>query len=147
MTYKVALPPESKPNENYIGLSYPRNTGDTGDRAGGNTRKSRRYEVFPNHFPHHYDDQTGEQTGGVAAPQRLRLSVRRVREVPPPIRLGLGVTVVDPGRFVEADLGDLEAYVAAKNKGSAKHLMENLLEEKLEHLGLCGIEVEIKCTE
>ncbi len=81
-------------------------------------------------------------TGDAAAPQHLRLSVRSVREVPPPIQLAPGVTVVDPGRFVETTLGDLELCVSARNRGS-RHWAERLVEEKIANLAACGIEAGI----
>jgi len=83
----------------------------------------------------------------IGKPSHLKVVVTERKRVEPPIRLSVAETVVDPQRFLDTTLADLEAYVAAKNKGSAKHWMENLLEEKLEHLRLCGIEVEIKCNE
>ena len=83
----------------------------------------------------------GEATRG-QRPDLFTLVVTRVREVPPPIRLGLGVTVVDHGRFVETTLGDLEVYVSAKNRGS-RHWAERLVEEKIANLAACGIEAGI----
>ncbi len=80
----------------------------------------------------------------IEKPSRLRVVVTERKRVEPPIRLSVAETVVDPQRFLDTTLADLEAYVAAKNKSEAKHWMENLLEEKLEHLRLCGIEVEIR---
>ena len=73
---------------------------------------------------------------------RLTLSVTSRREIPPPIRLTPWVIVVDPNRFIETTLGDLAVYVAAKNHGKRPYV-ENLLEEKLEQLELCGITAKI----
>ncbi len=76
-------------------------------------------------------------------PACVCLAVTERKEVPYPVHLTPWLIVCDASRFIEATLADLAVYVAAKNKGEARHWMENLLEEKLEHLRLCGIEVEI----
>ena len=73
---------------------------------------------------------------------RLTIIVKESRKVVPPIRIQPWVTVLDPDRFIDATLGDLAAYVAAKNHDK-RHWVENLLEEKLEQLELCGITAEI----
>jgi hypothetical protein len=72
----------------------------------------------------------------------LTLIVRRLRKIVPPIKIEPWITVVDPDRFIDATLGELATYIAAKNHGS-RHWIEDLLKEKLERLALCGIAVEI----
>lgn len=85
-----------------------------------------------------------DQPSTDAAPPRLKLVVTSQREVPLPIHLAPWLIVRDASRFIEATLADLAVYVAAKNKGEAKHWAESLLEEKIANLAACGIEVEIK---
>ncbi len=86
-----------------------------------------------------------DESGGVTTESqtpRLTLNLKSTRKVVPPIMIQPWITVLDPDRFIDATLGDLAAYVAAKNHGK-RHWIENLLEEKLEQLELCGITAEI----
>lgn len=89
----------------------------------------------------HSTDEPGRVAVELDIP-RLTIIVKESRKVVPPIRIQPWITVLDPDRFIDATLGDLAAYVAAKNHGK-RHWVENLLEEKLEQLELCGITAEI----
>lgn len=86
-----------------------------------------------------------DESGRVAAESetpRLTFIVQRTRKVVPPIKIQPWITVLDPDRFIDATLGDLAAYVAARNHGKP-HWVEDLLKEKLDQLELCGVVAEI----
>lgn len=57
------------------------------------------------------------------------------------------VTILDPAKFVSATLADLARYVAAKNQGRHHSWIENILDEKIEQLRLCGVEAEIRVVQ
>jgi hypothetical protein len=66
MAYRIALPPESKPNEDYIGPSYPKktgDTGDTGDKMGGDARTSSNHAGSGHQYGHQFEPRTGDQSG------------------------------------------------------------------------------------
>jgi len=73
----------------------------------------------------------------------LDLKITRLFDLPPPIHLTPWLTVVDPIRFIETTIADLAAYVATENSGS-QHWVKSLLQQKLEHLALCGVRAEIR---
>ena len=132
-----------------IGPSTPPETGQSGQdglkEGGGDLHK----HDGPNCIkPQDSDQQDRLPTAGetIEKPSRLRVVVTERKRVEPPIRLSVAETVIDPQRFLDTTLADMEAYVAAENRGS-KHWVRDLLEEKLEHLRLCGIEVEMRFTE
>src|SRR5262245_35765701 len=79
-------------------------------------------------------DEVGQNPRPPQTP-RFTLKVETNRDMPGPIYLASGITIIDPGRFIAATLADLAAYVVAKNRGS-RHWVENLLVEKVEHLRL-----------
>jgi hypothetical protein len=86
------------------------------------------------------------RAGGVSSFRRFTLIVNKVEVVPSPIALTSWITVVDPPRFVEATVEDLAAYVDDKNRGSS-HWADDLLDEKLQYLRLCGVNAEIRETQ
>jgi hypothetical protein len=86
------------------------------------------------------------EAGGVSSFRRFTLIVNKVEVVPSPIALTSWITVVDPPRFVEATVEDLAAYVDDKNRGSS-HWADDLLDEKLQYLRLCGVNAEIRETQ
>jgi len=73
----------------------------------------------------------------------FKIIVSRTRNVGPPVHLTPFLTVTDTEKFIGAALAELEAYVAAKNRHS-RHWVEQLIDEKLDHLRQCGIEAEIR---
>jgi hypothetical protein len=54
------------------------------------------------------------------------------------------VTILDPAKFVSATLADLASYVSAKNQGRQHSWIEDIVDEKIEQLRLCGVEAEIR---
>jgi len=60
-----------------------------------------------------------------------------------PIRLNICTQIIDAGKFIEATLGALAACVAARNSGRT-HWAEDLLEEKISALRLCGVNAAIE---
>jgi hypothetical protein len=76
---------------------------------------------------------------------QLSLVVTRTGPVPAgPIKANPWTIILSPERFVDATLDDLASYVAARNAGSSGHWVEDLLDEKIEQLRLCGVNVEIR---
>jgi len=154
MSYKVALPPEIKPEEGKHSPSLPKITGETGE-VGEETvfvaGKSRQDKGFPHQYPHHSSPLTGEETGKVsdetgeemATPGHLELVVVQRSPIPPPIRIAPAEVVTNPELFIARSLEDLAVWVEAQNRG-AGHWMENLLDEKIERLRLCGVIVEVR---
>ncbi len=61
-----------------------------------------------------------------------------------PIVIGSGRKIIDVAKFAEVTIKDLVSYIAAKNRGAAHHWAERILDEKLEHLKLCGVKAEIR---
>ena len=57
------------------------------------------------------------------------------------------LTILDPAKFVSATLADLASYVAGKNQGRRCSWIEDLLDEKIEQLRLCGVEAEIRTVQ
>jgi hypothetical protein len=81
-------------------------------------------------------------------PPVLRFSLIVTRagtvESTPTVRLNAWTVVTDIPNFVDANLRDLASYVAARNKGRTRHWAEDLLDEKVAGLRLCGVEAEIR---
>jgi hypothetical protein len=59
-----------------------------------------------------------------------------------PITIEPGLRIMDVARFTESTIQDLVTYISAKNRGSY-YWVDRVLDEKLEHLKLCGITAEI----
>jgi hypothetical protein len=57
------------------------------------------------------------------------------------------VTILDPAKFVSATLADLASYVSAKNQGRQHSWIEDIVDEKIEQLRLCGVEAEIRTVQ
>ena len=80
-------------------------------------------------------------------PGWLVLVVRRPEKPPSgPITVKPGLRIIDVARFTEATIQDLITYVSARNRGSS-HWVDRVLDEKLEHLELCGITAEIRAIQ
>ncbi len=47
-------------------------------------------------------------------------------------------------KFAERTIGDLLSYISAQNRGASHHWVEQILDEKLERLKLCGVKAEIR---
>jgi len=77
-----------------------------------------------------------------------KVLVLRRPEKPPtgPITVKPGLQIMDVARFTEATIQDLITYVSARNGGSS-HWVDRMLDEKLEHLELCGITAEIRAIQ
>jgi len=60
------------------------------------------------------------------------------------VHLNSWTTITDVPKYVDSTLTDLAAYVAARNKGRIRHWAEDLLDEKLAGLRLCGVLAEIR---
>jgi hypothetical protein len=73
----------------------------------------------------------------------FKIIVSRTRNVGPTVHLAPFLTVTDTEKYIGVTLAELEAYVAAKNRHS-RHWVEQLIDEKLDHLRQCGVEAEIK---
>ena len=72
------------------------------------------------------------------------LVIKRPKTLPQgPITVDPGVRIEDISKFIERTIQDLVTYVADKNRGSY-HWVDRVLDEKLEHLELCGITAEIR---
>ncbi|HYT58087.1 MAG TPA: hypothetical protein VEQ38_25565 [Verrucomicrobiae bacterium] len=56
------------------------------------------------------------------------------------------VTIVDPAKFVPATLAELTSFISAKNSGRHGLWIENIVDEKIEQLRLCGVEAEIRAA-
>ena len=75
------------------------------------------------------------------------LVIKRPEKLPQgPITVDTGVRIEDISKFAEATIQDLVTYVAAQNRGS-NHWVDRVLDEKLEHLELCGITAEIRAIQ
>jgi len=79
--------------------------------------------------------------------ERYSLSYHVERLVSPPVEVAPGVTIVDVQRCIKATLVDLQSYVNAKNAGREHHWVENLVDEKLARLELCGVKAEIRTVQ
>ena len=74
----------------------------------------------------------------------LALEIKRPEKLPQgPIAVNPGITIMDVAQFIEATIQDLMSYVSAQNRGSARHWLDGVLDEKLEQLALCGVRAEI----
>jgi hypothetical protein len=79
--------------------------------------------------------------------ERFSLVVTRVAATDFPrglVQLNSWTTIIDVPKYVDCTLADLAAYVAARNKGRIRHWAEDLLDEKVAGLRLCGVEAEIR---
>jgi hypothetical protein len=78
--------------------------------------------------------------------ERFSLVVTRVGATNSPrlVQLNSWTTIIDVPKYVDSTLSDLATYVAARNKGRIRHWAEDLLDEKLAGLRLCGVLAEIR---
>ena len=75
----------------------------------------------------------------------LYLVVKRPENYPQgPLTVGPGLRIADVAKSAERTIEDLLSYITAQNKGAAHHWVEQILDEKLERLKLCGVKAEIR---
>jgi hypothetical protein len=155
MAYRVEFPPDiEKDEEISSGLSLPKNSGKSGKDGNDNQPAGNLLEAVKDIF-------------SINRPCRSELVVRQVAPYPigpvdvasdssifgPPdhqVRSTIAVpylTILDPAKFVSATLADLASYVSAKNQGRHHSWIEDIIDERIEQLRLCGVEAEIRTVQ
>ena len=82
-----------------------------------------------------------------ASPGKLYLTIKRPEKYPVgPIALGPAETVINVEKFAEITIKDVVLGIDAINRGHLHHWAVSLIDEKIEKLRLCGVEVEIRST-
>jgi len=72
------------------------------------------------------------------------LVVNYPESYPPSVELAEAVTIADVPKFAQATVDELQRFVAAANAGRNEVLSKfHLIAEKIEHLALCGVQVEL----
>jgi len=75
----------------------------------------------------------------------LYVTIKRPEKYPAgPIALGPAETVINVEKFAEITIRDVIEGIHEKNRGHLRHWAVSLIEEKIEKLRACGVEVEIQ---
>jgi hypothetical protein len=155
MAYRVEFPPDiEKDEEISSGLSLPKNSGKSGkdgkdNQPAGNLREAIK-DIFPTNGPFQFELVIRRVSPCPVGPVEVASDFPILG--PPDHQVGSTVavpwvTILDPAKFVSSTLADLASYVSAKNQGRHHSWIENIIDEKIEQLRLCGVEAEIRAVQ
>lgn len=75
----------------------------------------------------------------------FELFVRQATVLPTEqVKVNPAITIIDPAKFVSATLVDLNSCVSAINAGRSPLWIQELIDEKIEALRACGVDVDLR---